>query len=210
MDGARSLPRSFYARPTLAVARDLLGTLLVHETPDGRRVGLITEVEAYIVPEDQASHARFGRTARNWPMFGPPGHAYVYLVYGLHCCFNVVTEAAGYPAAVLVRAVEPLAGLAGPTVGPGRVCRAFGIDRRYNGWDLAGGPGAVRLYLAAGVRFDDTQVVAGPRVGVGYAGAWAERPWRLRVVPAGHGPLAPVGADLWSNAKRCPPGQRVV
>ena len=108
-------------------------------------------------------------------MFGPTGHAYVYMIYGIHHCMNIVTEAAGFPAAVLLRALEPGLGLTRATSGPGRLCRALGIDRRHNGQDLVSGP----LWIE---RRDDPpgqeQIVAAPRVGVDYAGAWAERPWR--------------------------------
>ena len=184
-DGSRSgrLLREDYARPTLAVARDLLGCWLVHELPDGRREGRIVETEAYVGPEDRASHASRGRTARTAVMFGPPGHAYVYLIYGMHFCLNVVTEAAGFPAAVLIRALEPGVGVALPTNGPGRLCRALGVDRRQNGQDLVTGP----LWIERrGEAPADEQVATAPRVGVDYAGEWAERPWRIFLVDSPH------------------------
>jgi DNA-3-methyladenine glycosylase len=168
------LPRAFYAQPTIVVALRLLGAYLVHDGPRGRQIGRIVETEAYIGPHDRASHAARGRTPRTTIMFGPPGHAYVYRVYGMHYCLNVVTEAVGFPAAVLVRALEPVIGIEAPTHGPGRLCRALGIDLRYNGADLTAGP----LYLAAGEP-PTGPVVAGPRVGVAYAGAWAHKPWRF-------------------------------
>jgi len=168
------LPRAFYAQPTLVVALRLLGAYLLHETPAGQRVGRIVEVEAYVGPDDQASHAARGCTPRTRLMFGPPGVAYVYLIYGMYYCLNVVTEAEGFPAAVLLRAAEPVAGLTQPANGPGRLCRAFGIDRRHNGLDLTAGP----LYLAAGPP-PQGRVVAAPRVGVPYAGAWRYKPWRF-------------------------------
>jgi DNA-3-methyladenine glycosylase len=170
------LPRAFFARPTVAVALGLLGAFLVHDGPAGRQVGRIVETEAYVGPHDRASHASRGRTARTALMFGPPGLAYVYLVYGMHYCLNVVTESEGFPAAVLVRALEPLAGITLATSGPGRLCRALGVDRRHNGADLTSGA----LYLAAGAGAVGT-VVAGPRVGVAYAGAWRHKPWRFYV-----------------------------
>jgi DNA-3-methyladenine glycosylase len=168
------LPRAFFARPTQAVALDLLGAYLVHERPDGRLVGRIVETEAYVGLSDRASHASRGRTRRTDVMFGPPGYAYVYLVYGMYYCLNAVTEAEDYPAAVLIRALEPCAGIDAPSSGPGRLCRALGIDRRHDRADLTAPP----LYLAAGER-PTARVVAGPRVGVPYAGPWALKPWRF-------------------------------
>ena len=160
----------------MQVALGLLGAYLVHDQPEGRQVGRIVETEAYVGLSDRASHASRGATPRTSIMFGPPGYAYVYLVYGMYHCLNVVTEDVGFPAAVLVRALEPVDGITLPTSGPGRLCRALGIDRRHTGTDLTAGP----LYLAAGAR-PDGPVVAGPRVGVPYAGAWAHKPWRFYV-----------------------------
>ena len=177
------LPRAYFARSTVAVALGLLGTYLVHDGPRGRQVGRVVETEAYVGPDDRASHAARGYTPRTRLMFGPPGFAYVYLVYGMHHCLNVVTERPGFPAAVLLRALEPVAGLTEPTNGPGRLCRALGVDRSHDGGDLTLGP----LYLVpadAGALVAPEQVspsgpwrvVAGPRVGVAYAGAWALKP----------------------------------
>ena len=194
----RPFPRDLLAGDTLTAGRALLGALLVRE-PDAavptRREGRIVEVEAYIGLDDRASHARMGPTARNRPMFGPPGIAYVYLVYGMHHCLNVVTEAAGRPAALLIRAVEPIAGLdamraarAGARVkdqrlaaGPGSVGAAFGIDRSLSGLDLCD-PSAP-LHLAARPEdATDPVIVAGPRVGIAYAGEpWTSIPWRLAI-----------------------------
>ncbi len=153
----RRLPRSFYARPTLTVAHDLLGMVLVHAASDGRTAGRIVEVEAYIGEDDPACHAAPGPTARNAPLYGPPGVAYVYLNYGLHCLTNVVTERRGFPAAVLIRALEPIEGLAlmqgrrvangapphrvtAGTVcqGPGNLSVAMGITLAHNRTDLIG------------------------------------------------------------------------
>ena len=152
----RSLPRDFYARPTLDVARDLIGKVLVHDTPAGRTSGVIVEAEAYIGESDPACHAAPGPTKRNAPLYGPPGIAYVYLNYGIHYLVNVVTEPDGWPAAVLIRALEPLdgealmrrrrtRGTAGRAAeiqtsalcrGPGNLTRALGISLQQNQRDL--------------------------------------------------------------------------
>lgn len=181
---APRLDRAFFARDTREVARDLLGRTLCHRIDGGRILrGRIVETEAYHGPDDRASHARFGPTPRAAIMFGPPGIIYVYLVYGMHHCLNVVTGADGFPAAVLVRGVDRLEGLAPGTtapnaVGPGRLTRAFGIRREtHNGLDLAA-PGSP-LWIETGARA--TGVTTSPRVGVDYAGAWAKRPWRYRI-----------------------------
>ena len=176
---ARRLSRDFFAQPTLTVARELLGRYLCHAPARGAlRVGRIVETEAYCGPEDQASHARFGPTRRASLMFGPPGFAYVYLVYGRNHCLNLTTEAAGYPAAVLLRAVEPVTGLVGGTGGPGLLCRAMGIDLGDNGRDVC----APRARLWVEDR-GEPPLPAGtsPRAGVAYAGEWATRPWRFYV-----------------------------
>jgi DNA-3-methyladenine glycosylase len=180
------LPSHFYARPVLEVARDCVGKHLVHDTLEGRVVGRIVEAEAYRGPEDRAAHSFGGRrTARTEAMFGPPGHAYVFFVYGMHWHINLVTTAIDAPHAVLIRAVEPILGLELMAVrramaitrkeltnGPGKVCRAFGIDRALYGADLTAPP----LFLSDGPR---CKVARSPRVGVDYAGAWAKRPWRF-------------------------------
>jgi DNA-3-methyladenine glycosylase len=172
------LRATYFARPTVQVARELLGTLLVHELPSGPRVGRVVETEAYVGPDDHASHAHRGRTGRTWPMFGPPGHAYIYLIYGIHNCLNVVTEPDGYPAAVLLRALEPVEGLAGPASGPGLVCRALQIDRGLNGVSVTGPP----LYFLPGDGpLPSGRIAQGRRVGIDYAGEWAARPWRFWV-----------------------------
>jgi DNA-3-methyladenine glycosylase len=183
------LTESFYARPALTVARELLGTHLVLEEGGQRRVGRIVETEAYIGEHDLACHAAKGLTPRTEVMFGPPGHAYVYLIYGMHHCFNVVTDAPGVGAAVLVRAVEPVEGLppAARTDGPGRLCRAFGINMMHNRLDLK----SSALYLRAGAPVPEARVAWGPRIGVEYAGAWAEEPFRLWVVDSAHVSRAP-------------------
>jgi DNA-3-methyladenine glycosylase len=173
---ARILPRDFYARGTLTVAHDLIGMHLVHDDDGVLRTGRIVEVEAYQGPRDLAAHSSRGRTARTEVMFGPPGHAYVYFIYGFWNCLNVVTSAPGVPHAVLLRALEPVAGLTDKTWGPGLLCRAMNIDRRLNGADLCGDvlwierpPGRVKA----------PRIGRSTRIGVDYAGDWAKRPWRF-------------------------------
>jgi DNA-3-methyladenine glycosylase len=175
--GKPTLSRSFYERPTLQVARELLGAILVHRLPDGRRLaGRIRETEAYI-GDDAASHARTGPAGRAAVMFGEAARAYVYLIYGMHHCFNIVTERVGFPAAVLVRAVEPRESASGRRAsGPGLVCRALEIDRTLNGVDLTTGE---RLFVEEGEPVPDSAVGVGPRIGVAYSGTWAEMPWRF-------------------------------
>ena len=125
----KRLPRSFYDRPALEVAPELLGKLLVRRTRDGDKVGRIVEAEAYMGTGDQASHARRGPTPRAKIMFGPPGKAYVYMIYGMHHGMNVVCDEEGVASAVLLRALEPVSGIEGDTSGPGRLCRVLEIDR---------------------------------------------------------------------------------
>jgi DNA-3-methyladenine glycosylase len=168
------VPRDFYARDTRVVARALLGKVLVHVDGGVRRAARIVETEAYHGPRDRASHARFGPTPRAAVMFGPPGVAYVYLIYGTSHCMNVVTGAAGFPSAVLLRAAEPLEGCLHSTRGPGNLCRALAIRReRHDGADLGGD----ELFLEDAPRPRE-RIVAGRRVNVDHAGPWAERPWR--------------------------------
>ena len=170
---SRKLPRSFYDRPTLEVARDLLGCHLVFRTPEGRLTARIVEVEAYIGRDDPACHAARGLTERNRVMFGRPGFSYVYFVYGMYHCFNIVTEREGFPAAVLLRAAEPVAGLKAMRTrspkgkseqilsGPGKFCRAFGLTRDHSGLDLTGS----ELYLTEGVG-SPGRVETGGRIGI--------------------------------------------
>lgn len=185
------LTRRFFARDALSAAQSLLGTVLVHEASDGIAAGRIVEVEAYRGPRDRAAHSFGGRrTARNEVMYGPPGHAYVYFVYGMHYCINVVTARVDVPEAVLIRAIEPLVGVdlmrsrrrlaaAVPAYrlgrGPGNVCKALGIDRSLNGADLLAG----ELRLERGRRLPAARIARAPRIGVDYAGADAALPWRF-------------------------------
>jgi DNA-3-methyladenine glycosylase len=172
----KTLSRDFYNRNTETVAMELLGKHLVHRSANGLRIGRIVEAEAYIGPHDRASHSARGVTPRTRVMFGPPGHAYVYLVYGIHHCMNVVTEPKGNGAAVLLRALEPVYGIDGRTCGPGLLCRAMGIDRRLNGCDLCG----EKLFIAEADK-ETFDVMRRPRVGVDYAGEWAKRPLRFYI-----------------------------
>ena len=171
------LRRSFYNRDTQVVAQELLGKLLIHCVDGLERIGKITEVEAYLGPHDLAAHSSKGNTARTRAMFGPPGHAYIYLVYGMHHCMNVVTDAVGSGTGVLLRAVEPVANLEGNTRGPGRLCKAMGIDLSLYGHDLCSDD----LYLAAPADSPPFVVSKGPRIGVGYAGSWADKPLRFYI-----------------------------
>ena len=175
MSRSHKLPRAFFAQTTLTVARELIGMLLVHDDGRTRRAGRIVETEAYLGPADRAAHSSRGRTARTEVMFGPPGHAYVYFIYGVWNCLNVVTAPAGVPHAVLLRALEPLTGITSGTWGPGLVCRAMHIDRRLNGVDLGGD----ELWLERPRRRSRPRIGRGTRIGVDYAGEWARRPWRF-------------------------------
>lgn len=172
----RALPRSFYDRGTVQVARELLGKLLVHKEPGGTRIGRIVETEAYLGPHDRAAHSARGLTKRTRVMFGAPGHAYVYLIYGIHHCVNVVTEAEGHAAAVLLRALEPVQNIEQRTSGPGLLCKAMGIDLRLNGHDLV----SEHFFISAG-RPGPIRIVKRPRIGVDYAGAWARRLLRFYI-----------------------------
>jgi len=170
----------FYRRDTLEVSRDLLGRVICRRDGQGRVLrGRVVEVEAYVGPDDRASHAHRGRTPRNGSMFASGGLAYVYLIYGVHHCLNIVTGAQDFPAAVLIRAAEaPLSGRS--ATGPGRLCRAFEIDRELDGASLL----ARELWLEQGRPVADREVRRTPRIGVDYAGAWARR--RFRFVIRGH------------------------
>jgi len=201
-----AFPREALRTDTLAAARALIGARIVRGSGPNARIGRIVEVEAYVGVEDRASHARFGPTRRNAAMFGPPGHAYVYFVYGMYYCLNVVTEPEGRPCAVLIRAVEPIAGLeamraarhavraeraisgAGRgaaipddrlAAGPGLVCAALSITRADDGADLCGPDSDLRLD-ARPVDEPAPSVVTGPRIGIGYAPEpWRSEPWRF-------------------------------
>jgi DNA-3-methyladenine glycosylase len=202
--GGEKLPRAFFARSTLAVARELIGMHLVHDDGDCVRAGRIVETEAYLGPRDLAAHSARGRTARTEVMFGPPGHAYVYFVYGFWNCLNVVTAAPDVPHAVLVRALEPLEGISERTWGPGLLCRAMHIDRRLNGVDLAGN---VLWLERARVRAPPVRVARSPRIGVDYAGEWAQRPWRFFDRASAYVSTAPARGRPGATAARVAAGK---
>ena len=179
----RVVPRSFYSRPTLTVAEELLGKVLVHRTPSGTAAGMIVETEGYIGEDDPACHAAPGPTRRNAPLYGPPGIAYVYLNYGIHYLVNAVTEAEGHPAAVLIRALAPVDGIAlmrrrrGMRVverdlcrGPGNLTKALGISLSENQLDL----GSSRLTIEDS-GYTSPPVSWGPRIGIRVG---VEQPWR--------------------------------
>jgi DNA-3-methyladenine glycosylase len=193
VESASKLPREFYARSNvLTVARELLGKLLVVPTSRGKRVsGIIVEAEAYRGPQDRAAHSYGGRrTKRTEPMYGIGGTAYVFFVYGMYYQFNVVTNAADTPHAVLIRALEPVEGIelmrkrreaqpAQPdhnlTNGPGKLCIALGIDRKLDGADLLGN----KVWLEDAKRIPRSQIASGPRIGIDYAQEWKDKPWRF-------------------------------
>ena len=181
------LPREFFSRDPVSLARDLLGRILFSRSAEGLLAGRIVETEAYTGGTDPASHAYRGPTARNTVMFGPAGRAYVYFSYGMHYCLNVTAERPGQPGAVLLRALEPLAGIElmrargdrGPEArllsGPGKIGRAFGLTLQDNGRDLTRGP----LGISAGLRVPDRRVVTSPRIGISRA---VEFPYRFAVI----------------------------
>jgi DNA-3-methyladenine glycosylase len=184
----KPLPRSFYNRPTLTVARELIGTRLVRIDRGRKLVGLITETEAYISEKDLACHAKAGRTPRTFPMYGEAGHAYVYFTYGNHWMLNVVTEEVDFPAAVLIRAIQPIEGVdlmskrrnGRDTFGPGKLTQAMGITKRQNAVDLTESDSG--LWIEAGVKVPNSRVTKSPRVGLNKTPEpWLSKPWRFLV-----------------------------
>lgn len=183
----RRLPRRFYLRPALEVAPDLIGRVLVHRVDGMRLAARILETEAYQGPEDRAAHSFRGRTKRTEPMFWRGGFTYVYFVYGMHHCFNVVVAAEGVPHAVLLRAAEPLEGIDRMQAnsprsrrrdlgrGPGRLARCMGLTREQDRLDLLRG----EVSLEEGAPPAARDIARGPRVGVDYAARWARKPWRF-------------------------------
>ena len=182
------LPRSFYTRSTLKVARELIGARLVRILNGEKLVGIITETEGYIGETDLASHARHGQTQRTDPMYGPAGHAYIYFTYGNHWMLNVVTEREGFPAAVLIRAIQPIEGVdvmlerrnGRDTFGPGKLCQAMGITKSENGVDLTKMHRG--LWIERGIKVPNSRVTKGPRVGLNNTPEpWLSKPWRFLV-----------------------------
>ena len=182
------LPTKFYNRPTLTVARELLGAQLVRILDGQKLVGLITETEAYIGQTDLACHAKAGMTPRTAPMFGAPGHAYVYFTYGNHWMLNAVTEQEGFPAAVLIRAIQPIEGIevmmerrsGRDTLGPGKLTQALGITKSENNLNLT--ETGSSLKIEAGIFVPDKSVTTGPRVGLNKTPEpWLSKPWRFLI-----------------------------
>ena len=192
------LGREFFERDALRLARDLIGAYVVVRRRRIVRAVRIVETEAYRGPADAACHARTGPTRRNRSLFGRPGHAYVFLVYGMHRCFNVVCCGEGRGHAVLIRAGEPALGIVEGvrTDGPGRVARALGLTLKDDGLDLTGGA----IFVSA--REGTVRIGRGPRVGVAYAGKDAERPWRFFDSKSRHVSRPPLGAIGLGRARR--------
>lgn len=178
-DGMRLNPlsRSFYSIDTTQVAQALLGKYLVRKQTEGTQIGRIIEVEAYLGPHDLAAHSRYGITPRTRVMFGPPGYAYVYLIYGIYHCLNVVTEPEGHGAAVLIRALEPIQGISGRTSGPGLLCKALDITRALNGYDLT----HEDFHIAENLTEPPVEIIASKRIGIAYAGEWANKLLRFSI-----------------------------
>lgn len=172
----KKLPREFYDRDTKLVARELLGKFLIHKSGGVERIGKIVETEAYLGEHDLAAHSSKGKTERTKIMFGPPGHAYVYLIYGIYFCMNVVTEREGHASAVLLRALEPVKNISEKTAGPGLLCRAIQIDKKLNGHDLLSDD-----FFIAESEAEEFSIVKRPRVGVDYAKHWAKRHLRFYI-----------------------------
>ncbi len=167
------VPQSFFDRDPIEVARDLLGKYLVHNVGGSERVGKIVEVEAYLGPHDLAAHSSKGLTPRTRVLFGPPGHAYIYLIYGMYFCMNATT---GNGSGILLRALEPVKNVDERTQGPGLLCKAMRIDKRLYGCDLT----SLDFYIAE-ADSPAPSIVARPRIGVAYAKHWAKRKLRFYI-----------------------------
>ncbi len=183
LGAADKMPRSFWRGPVLDRAQDALGMVLARRRGRAIQRGRIIEVEAYGGSDDPASHAYRRQTARNAVMFGPGGAAYVYFIYGMHFCFNIVTGDAGAPAAILVRALEPLEHISGRTDGPARLCAALNIDRRLDGILLDGDI----LWLEVGKSpMPPSRIARGARIGLNPKSPAAQWPWRCYIAGSAH------------------------
>lgn len=174
------LRRDFFNRSTIKVARELLGKYLVRKINDIKILVKIVETEAYCGPEDKASHAYRGLTNRTRLMFGPPGYSYVYMIYGMYFCLNIVTEQEGYPAAVLIRGGYIVKGSSGrrPLNGPGKLCRELKINKTLNGINICNNK---ELWFTEGEKIDQSSIISSKRIGVDYAGKWKDKLWRFSI-----------------------------
>ncbi|KKP68865.1 MAG: hypothetical protein UR66_C0003G0130 [Candidatus Moranbacteria bacterium GW2011_GWE1_35_17] len=188
----KKLTYKFFNRKTALVARELLGKVLIYKNKDQIISGIIVETEAYVGPKDLASHASRGKTPRNEVMFGEAGHWYIYLIYGFYNCLNIVTEEKNYPAAVLIRAVEPLEGISlmeinrktkkleNLTSGPGKLCQAFGIDKNLN--HISALNKKSPLFIGdIGTKIPKSKIIKTTRIGVDYAGKWKDKKLRFYI-----------------------------
>lgn len=180
---ANKLNEKFYEQPTLNVARQLLGKYLIHKIGNKKLTGKIVETEAYIGPEDKASHASRGRTPRTDLMFWSGGYSYIYLIYGMYYCFNVVTEDKNYPAAILIRALQPISGFKNSHIklmnGPGKLCREMKIDKKLNGANLT----RTKIWIEnRGDKIEPSRIATKKRIGIDYAGSWKNKLWRFYII----------------------------
>jgi len=171
----KRLGKSFFDQPTVKVAQELLGKYLIVNQDERFQIGQIIETEAYVGEKDKASHASRGCTPRNKTMWGQAGILYVYLIYGMYHCLNIVTERAGFPAAVLIRGLEPISGISGEVDGPGKLCRELGITTKDTGVDITE---SNKIYIVD-IGEKSKRVIVAERVGVDYAGEWARKKWRF-------------------------------
>lgn len=173
----QKIPTSFYERDTITVAKGLLGNFLVHYDGELERIGKIVEVEAYLGRQDLASHSSKGLTKLTEVMFGPAGFAYIYLIYGMYYCTNIVTESEGIGSAVLIRALEPIKNINQKTQGPGLLSKAMGINKHHNRHPLQ----SDNLFVAQNPEPQDFVIIERPRIGVHYAKEWADKPLRFYI-----------------------------
>lgn len=177
MKSYTKLPREFYDRDTTIVAQELLGKYLIYRRNEIEQIGKIVETEAYLGAHDLAAHSSKGLTERTKVMFGPPGFSYVYMIYGMYFCLNVVTQKEGHPSAVLLRAIEPIQNITARTQGPGLLCKSMQITKTLNAQDLL----SEHFYIASGIEEPVFKITKRPRIGVDYAGAWAKKLLRFYI-----------------------------